>query len=65
MKRLRSEQNSVSKTKGKAVPWLIKIGGCFLAMGGVVSFVLSGVIFGVKSIFEKNLSERFIRNFRL
>ena len=63
MKRLRSEQNSVSKTKGKAVPWLIKIGGCFLAMGGVVSFVLSGVIFGVKSIFEKKSKQKIYKKF--
>lgn len=39
-------------SKDDTVPFLIRIGAAFVAMGGVVSFFMSSAIIGAKSFFE-------------
>jgi len=45
-------KRKIGVSKQEAVPFLVRVGGVFLAMGGFVSFVLSGMIVGVKSFFD-------------
>ena len=36
----------------EAVPFLVRTSGRFMNLGGMISFVLSGIIVGVKSFFH-------------
>ena len=49
----------------EAVPLLVRVGGCFMALGGMISFAISGAIIGIKSFFEvKEKVDRKIRKRR-
>lgn len=45
-------KRKVKVSKEEAVPLLLRMGGHFAAMGGVISFVVSSTIIGVKSFFD-------------
>ena len=55
-KRLRLEiykpKRKIKVSKEETVPFLIRIGSMFIAMGGIISFVLSSIIFSIKSFFH-------------
>ena len=42
----------IKVSREETVPFLIKIGAVFATMGGVISFVMSGAIMGIKSFFH-------------
>ena len=39
-------------SKEEAVPLLVRIGGKFITLGGMISFAASGAIMGIKSFFH-------------
>ena len=46
----------------EAVPILVRMGGKFMTLGGMISFAISGAIMGVKSFFDvKQKVDRKIR----
>lgn len=55
-KRLRLEvyhpKKKLGVSKQGAFPFLVRLGGCFVAMGGIISFVMSSAIMGARSIFN-------------
>lgn len=56
MKRLRLEiynpKRKIKVSKEEAIPFLVRLGNHFLHAGGIISFVLSSVIMGIKSFFS-------------
>ena len=55
-KKLRLEtykpKRKIKVSREETVPVLVRIGGCFLTLGGIISFAISGTIIGVKSFFD-------------
>ncbi len=41
----------IKVSKEDAIPFILRLGGYFLTLGGLISFVLSGLVMGIKSFF--------------
>jgi len=37
--------------KERAVPFIVRIGNIFLVLGGIIAFLVSGIFFGIRSLF--------------
>lgn len=45
-------KKKIRVSKDDTVPFLVRVGGTFVALGGFVSFAVTGMIMGVKSFFD-------------